>query len=334
MPPHEHARIKSKLEYFSPGLDSFSHKYRFGTVTGFEQIELQAKLLNYFLGSNKSNINQSDNDPTPGPHTTQKRVEVGTNHGGVGRGETSNPAFRRRGHVHDENRRPKYNYRIPHPSRGHPTNLPHPSPNITTNRTRPHIRHRKQGNQLTCTHWTKEAQAQRDPGIEQLGGMRTSQPADKYIVKRNKIRNQCTLLRNQGEEGVLFYFDKLKEIMSACDKLLFTGRTHGSPLGDRKVKETMYLTISKTVDKLEQWRDNSSTDDTLTSLTLIETSLDEIREMDSAILREEDEAFTEFPSILKLLTKKTRIFGYNPQRVVVRGDVNTTRPLTEKRGEI
>jgi len=28
-----------------------------------EQIELQAKLLNYFLGSNKSNINQSkDND--------------------------------------------------------------------------------------------------------------------------------------------------------------------------------------------------------------------------------------------------------------------------------
>jgi len=25
----------------------------------FEQIELQAKLLNYFLGSNKSNINQN-----------------------------------------------------------------------------------------------------------------------------------------------------------------------------------------------------------------------------------------------------------------------------------
>ena len=41
----------------------------------FEQIELQAQLLNYFLGSNKSNINQSgilvlpttplENDPTP-----------------------------------------------------------------------------------------------------------------------------------------------------------------------------------------------------------------------------------------------------------------------------
>jgi hypothetical protein len=27
--------------------------------TGVKQIELQAKLLNYFLGSNKSNINQS-----------------------------------------------------------------------------------------------------------------------------------------------------------------------------------------------------------------------------------------------------------------------------------
>ena len=49
----------------------------------------------------------------------------------------------------------------------------------------------------------KDAQAQRDPGIEQLGGMRTSQLADKYIVKRNKIRNQCTLLKNQGEEGFI-----------------------------------------------------------------------------------------------------------------------------------
>jgi len=42
----------------------------------FEQIELQAKLLNYFLGSNKSNINQSptqvqDTPPTPGRTVTQ-----------------------------------------------------------------------------------------------------------------------------------------------------------------------------------------------------------------------------------------------------------------------
>ena len=64
---------------------------------------------------------------------------------------------------------------------------------------------------------------------------------------------------------------------------------------------------------VEQWRDNSSTDDTLTSLTLIETSLDEIRVMDTSILREEEEAATEFPSLLKLLTKKTNFFGNNPQ---------------------
>jgi len=143
--------------------------------------------------------------------------------------------------------------------------------------------------------------------------MRTSQLADKYILKRNKIRNQCTLLRNQDEEGVLFYLDKSEEIMRACDKLLRTWKTHGSPLGDRKVKETMYRTISKTADELEQWRDNSSTDNTLTSLTLIKTSLDEIREMDTAILREEEEAANKFPSLLKLLINKTRIFGNNPQ---------------------
>jgi len=40
----------------------------------------------------------------------------------------------------------------------------------------------------------KDAQKQRDPGIKLLEGMTTSKLADKYIVKRNKIRNQCTLL--------------------------------------------------------------------------------------------------------------------------------------------
>jgi len=64
----------------------------------------------------------------------------------------------------------------------------------------------------------KEAQAQRDPGVEQLGGIRTSQLADKYIVKRNKIRNQCALLKNPGEEGVQHYLDKLEETMRSCDK--------------------------------------------------------------------------------------------------------------------
>ena len=119
--------------------------------------------------------------------------------------------------------------------------------------------------------------------------------------------------KRPSEEGVLSYLNKLEEIMRAFDKLLRTWRTHGTPLGDHKVKETMYRTISKTADELEQWRDNASTEDTLISLTLIETSLDEIREMDTAILGEEEEAATEFPSLLKLLTKKTRIFGNNLQ---------------------
>jgi len=68
----------------------------------------------------------------------------------------------------------------------------------------------------------KDAQVQRDPGIEQLGRMRTSKLADQYIVERNKIRNQFTLLRNQGEEGVLLYLDKLEEIIRTCDKLLLS----------------------------------------------------------------------------------------------------------------
>ena len=130
-----------------------------------------------------------------------------------------------------------------------------------------------------------DAHTQRDPGIEKLGGMKTSKLADKYIAKRNKIRDQCTLQRSQGEEGVLLYLDKVEEIIRACDKLLLTWKTHGSLLGDRTVKETMYQTISRTADEL----DNLSTDDTLISLTLIETFLEEIRAMDSAILVEEED---------------------------------------------
>jgi len=129
----------------------------------------------------------------------------------------------------------------------------------------------------------KEAQAQRDPGVEQLGAMKTAQLADKYIVKCNKIRNQCALLKNIGVEGIQHYLDKLEEIFRACDKLLRALTTHGSPLGDHKVTDTMHQTISKTVDELEQWRDNASTEDTLTSLTQIETSLDEIEETDTGI---------------------------------------------------
>jgi len=94
----------------------------------------------------------------------------------------------------------------------------------------------------------KDSQKQRDPEIEPLEGMTTSKLADKYIVTRNKIRNQCTLLRGQKEKGVVLYLDKVEEIIRACDNLLLTWRTHGSPLGDRKVKETMYRMISKMTD--------------------------------------------------------------------------------------
>jgi len=71
---------------------------------------------------------------------------------------------------------------------------------------------------------------------------------------------------------------------------------------------------------------NSSTDDTLTSLTSIETFLEEIKEMNSAILIEEEEAATEFPSILKLLIKKIKIAGNKPQIRQWRHDVMTSRP--------
>ena len=72
--------------------------------------------------------------------------------------------------------------------------------------------------------------------------------------------------------------------MRACDKLLRTWMTHGSPQGDRKVKETMCHVISKMEYELEIKRDNTSTGETLISLTQIETSLDEIRDTDTAIL--------------------------------------------------
>jgi len=105
---------------------------------------------------------------------------------------------------------------------------------------------------LTSMHWKKKMpKKQRDPGIEPLEGMTTSKLADKYIVKRNKIRNQCTLLRDQVEDGVIAYLDKVEETIRACDNLLLTWKTHGSPLGDRKVKEIMYKMISQTIDELD-----------------------------------------------------------------------------------
>jgi hypothetical protein len=127
------------------------------------------------------------------------------------------------------------------------------------------------------------------------------------------------------EDGVVFFPDKIEETIRACDKLLLTWRTHGSPLGDRKVKETMYKMVSRILEEIEQWRENSSTDDTLTSLTSIETLLEEIKGMNFAILREDEEAATEFPSILKLLIKKIKIAGNNPQIRQWWYDVMTSR---------
>jgi len=134
----------------------------------------------------------------------------------------------------------------------------------------------------------KDARQQRDPGIKLLEGMTTSKLADKYIVKRNKIWNQCTLLRGQVEDGVVFFLDKLEETTRACDNLLLTWKTHGSPQGD----QTMYRMASNILEETEQWGDNSSTDDTLKSLTSIQTFLEKIKEMNFAILREEEEVAT------------------------------------------
>jgi len=175
----------------------------------------------------------------------------------------------------------------------------------------------------------KDAQKQGDPGIKPLEAMTTSKLADKYTVKRNKIRNQCTFLRGQVEDGVVFFLDKVDETLRACNNPLLTCRTHGTPLGDRKVKKTMYKTVSRILEEIEQWRENSGTDDTLTSNTSIETFLDEIKEMNFAILREEKDAATEFPSILKkkkLLINKIKIAGNNPQTRQWWYDVMTTRP--------
>jgi len=84
--------------------------------------------------------------------------------------------------------------------------------------------------------------------------------------------------------------------------------------------------VTRILEEIEQWRDNSSTDDTLTSLTSIETFIEEIREMNHAILREEEDAATEFPSILKLLIKKINITSNNPLIRQWWYDVMTSRP--------
>jgi len=115
------------------------------------------------------------------------------------------------------------------------------------------------------------------------------------------------------EDGVVFFLDKVEETTRACNNLLPAWKTHGSPQGEWKVKKTMYRMASSILEEIEQWRENSSTDDTLNSLTSIETFLEEIKEMNFAILREEEEAATEFPSVLRLLIKKIKIAGKIPR---------------------
>jgi len=56
------------------------------------------------------------------------------------------------------------------------------------------------------------------------------------------------------------------------------------------------------------------------------TFLEEINEMNHAILREEEDAATEFPSILKLSIKKIKIAGNNPLTRQWWYDVMTSRP--------
>jgi len=93
----------------------------------------------------------------------------------------------------------------------------------------------------------------------------------------------------------------------------------------------MYRTASSILKEIEQWRENSSTNDTLNSLTSIVTFLEEIKEIIFAILREEEEAATEFPCILRLLIKKIKIASNNSQIRQWWYDVITLR--TQKRRE-
>ena len=71
----------------------------------------------------------------------------------------------------------------------------------------------------------------------------------------------------------------------------------------------MYRTVIKTLEVIEQWRENKSTEETLNSLTSIETFLEEINGMNLDILKEEEDAATELPSLLKLLSKKITLSG-------------------------
>ena len=56
----------------------------------------------------------------------------------------------------------------------------------------------------------------------------------------------------------------------------------------------MWETVNKILEEIDHWKDNSSTEDTLDSLTSVETLTIKIQEMNQAILKEEEDAATEF----------------------------------------
>ena len=140
----------------------------------------------------------------------------------------------------------------------------------------------------------------------------------KYIefsngYQRHRPQFTCEFKGFDIVKQVVFFLDKVEETTRACDNLLLTWKTHGSTQGDRKVKEIMYSMASRILTEIEQWRENSSTDDTLNSLTSIQTFLEEIKEMNFSILKEEEEVATEYPSILRLLIKEIKIARNKPQ---------------------
>jgi len=77
---------------------------------------------------------------------------------------------------------------------------------------------------------TKDAQKQRDLGIKPLVGITTAKLADKYIIKRNKIRNQIALLCGHVETGVVFFLDH-KSMRQPSTNLENSWHTPGRPEG-------------------------------------------------------------------------------------------------------
>jgi len=56
--------------------------------------------------------------------------------------------------------------------------------------------------------------------------------ARKQRDPENKIRNQCTLLRGQGEDRVVFFLDKVEETIKPTTNMEDTWFTPGRPEGE------------------------------------------------------------------------------------------------------